>query len=459
MKVLLVYPRFEPYSSPPLGVAYLASYLKSFGIDVDILDCTFVTREYARKKILFGNWDIVGISVVTSTMNESIDLTKQLKDLKNPPLLVFGGAHATAVPEDTLKYCDVVCVGEAEKSFHELCEAYKNKQSFKDIKGIYFKDKDKVVFTGLSDFIEDLDSVPFPDRELLDMDSYFNNKIGRQRWCIPQPSTSMIATRGCPFNCTYCATKYIHGKKIRYRSVKNVIDEIKFLKDTYSIKSIYFNDDTFTANLSWLTELCRELKKLNIKWSTNTRVDLVDEHKIKMMKDAGCSFLSLGIESGSEKILSQILKKGTNLNKIIKAFNLTSKYGIMTQGTCMLGIPGETKEDIKKTIKFVKKIDADSIQFTIFTPFPGTEIFDYVQENGKFLFDSWKDFTYYEKPVFEMPELKISEIKSSIKKAYMGFYLRPSYFFKQIYKMRNYDYFIQMRNGVYNLFSKLVFKR
>lgn len=459
MKILLVYPRFSPYSSPPLGVAYLASYLKSHDFYVDILDCTFESKKSAKSRLLSKDWDIVGFSVMTPMMEDVIELVHELNKAQKKPLVVFGGAHPTAVPEDSLNYCDVVCLGESESSFYELCVAFRDKKPFDGVKGIYYKKGGKIKFTGARDYIDNLDKIPFPARDLLPMDLYMKNKSGRQRWCIPQPSTSMIATRGCPASCTYCATKYIHGRKIRYRSVKNVIDEIKLLKIKYNVRSIYFNDDTFTANLPWLTELCKELKKLKIKWSTNTRVDLIDEHKLRMMKNAGCSFISFGIESGSQEILSRILKKGTTLEKIKQAFDLTSEIGIMNQGTCMIGIPGETKEDIEKTIKFVKKLNADSVQFSVFVPFPGTEIYDYVKANGKLTYTSWSDFNYYDKPIFEMPNLKREEIMHLIKKGYISFYLRPSYFFKQIYKMRNKEYFVQMSNGFYNLFTKLVLRK
>jgi len=462
MKILLVFPRFLPYSSPSLGVAYLASYLRSFNFDVSVLDCTFESKESAKKKLLSKDYDVIGFSAKTSDMADAIELVNTLKRAGKKSFIAFGGAHATALPKDTLKHCDVVCVGEAEETFYEVCVALKNKKSFKDIKGICYRDKKgKIISTGRRPFIEDLDKIPHPARDLLPMDLYAKNKSGRLRWCLPQPSISIITTRGCPANCTYCATKQIHGRKIRYRSVANVIDEIKMLQKEYGIRSFHFYDDTPTASLEWLTELCNELKKLNIKWSINTRVDVVDEHKLKMMKDAGCSFISFGIESGSQRILDDILKKGISLKKVKEVFDLTHKLGIMNHGSCMVGIPGETKKDIEKTINFVKEIKADFIQFAMLVPLPGTEIYDYIEEHGgRFLYNSWKDFTYYDKPVFEMPGLSRKEVKKMMVRGYLGFYLRPSYFFGQFYKMiKNYEYFIQIKNGFTYFVTKLVLRK
>ena len=353
-RILLINPDPIPRILPPLGICYIAQNLIKHHHEIIIKDRSF------DKEIELDNIDLIGI---TATTLNYFDAKKQIDEIKaiapNIPIII-GGMHASVLPEYVLENsgADAVVVGEGEDIMLQIADG-------------------KIQPKGIirAPIIENLDDLPFLTYEYLDLKHYFNYKgTDRIRWSLPQPSIAMIGTRGCPFSCGFCASNNMFGKKVRHRSVKNIIAEVDYLQEKYKIKSIYFYDDTLTLKRNWMTELCEELTKRKIKWICGTRVDTVNESMLKLMKKSGCKYISYGIESGSERMLNDVIKKGINFNQIEKIIRLTKKLGIGIIANYMFGLPGETEEDMKKTLELIKKLPADAAEFNIYTPLPGTDL-------------------------------------------------------------------------------------
>ena len=430
MKVMLVFPPLsaqERYgkhttnlgSLPPLGLCYMAAVLEKAGHTVKITDCPVngFTLEDVKKDIAEFSQDWVGLSAITSLVARASELCAMIrKDFPNIKILV-GGSHATVMPEETLALsgADIVISGECEDVLVDIIE---HPERFP-----------KIVRCAP---VRDLDSLPFPARHLLDMSKYTSLPNNYKR----SPNVFQVfATRGCPYVCTFCASA---NGKFRQRSVKNVISEINLLIANYGIKEIVFWDDIFTLNKQWVHDFCDTLIKeqIDIAWSCETRLDLIDEPLVKKMKQAGCWNMFFGIESGNQELLDNIRKK-TTLELIRKGVRLVKGAGIEVRGSFMFGLPGETLEMAHKTIDFAIELDPDYAQFSLTTPFPGTELSKTYEQFGVLN----KDFKQYNvwMPVF-LPSgySTIEELQNVHRLAFRRFYLRPRYIIKKIMKIRNF---------------------
>ncbi|MDP3728026.1 MAG: radical SAM protein, partial [bacterium] len=279
--------------------------------------------------------------------------------------------------------------------------------------------------------VRDLNTFPLPARHLLDMKKY-NSLPNNYR--VSENVFQMMTPRGCPYTCTFCASA---NGKYRQRSVENVIKEIKHLKEKYNVQEIAFWDDIFTMNKQWVLDFCNELEKENITiaWSCESRLDLINEEIVNAMAKAGCWNMFFGIESGNQEMLDNIKKK-TTLEMIRKGVVMVKKSGIEVRGSFILGLPGETPEQGRKTIDFAIELDPDYAQFSIATPFPGTELWNTADKWGT-LDKNFKDYHIFA-PVFVVkgyPNAK--ELQKMQRLAFRKFYLRPGYILKRVSKMRN----------------------
>ncbi len=430
---------------PPLGLATLAAVLKEEGFSAGILDAPVLglSMEGVLEKIAELRPMVVGFSSLTPTFNRTLFLAEKLRERFPEIVLVVGGHHATILPEEVMKkgVFDVLVYGEGEKTFTELLSELKRdkkiiekKEKLKKIDGIYFLSGEKIVKTKPRELIEDLDKLPFPARELLPMEKYLPLPNQYKR----KPVANMVLIRGCPYNCTYCSSHSMFGRKIRARSPFKAVEEMKRIIKEFGIKEISFWDDTLTANKKWLHELCDLMikEKLDLTWSCYGRVNTVDKGLLDKMKEAGCWNIFYGIESGSQKLLD-IINKRTNPEQIRKAVKLTKEAGIEARGSFMLALPGETPELAEKTIDFAVELDVDYAQFCITTPFPGTQLYEDAKKYGK-LIEDFDKYSIWE-PVFIPHGYKsIEEIKELQKKAFRKFYLRPNYVLKRILKIRGW---------------------
>lgn len=427
MKVLLINPPFHRLKGfghiyYPLGLGYLCAVANKIGVEVriynaeapDIKEKLNYSESYSEKirshkkyiAALNDNnhyvWkeiagiinsyrpDAVGITVMTAKYASAIKISAIAKNMSNHfPKVIWGGPHPSIRTKEVIDepLVDFVVSGEGEETFEELLlDLEKGSSNFEDIKGLAYKTNGIVRINPARGLINNLDKLPQPDRKsILFPERYFTNSFA-----------DLITSRGCPFLCGYCSAKNIWSRKCRYRSVDNVMAEIRSIKDGYRAKNFYFWDDTFTLDRKRVVDICNALIKesLNIRWGCTTRVDLLDEEILLLMKMAGCDYISVGVESGSERIL-KIIEKNISIQQIKRAFELLKASGITFEAFFMIGFPDETKEDIEKTFQLMKEIKGGSICFGIFTPYPGSAQFDRAQKYGLIPEKiNWSDYSH-----------------------------------------------------------------
>lgn len=466
MKILLINPpRFneiladnpsfideERGYNPPLGILSIGTYLKKNSQhQIAVLDAQVENLNYDdnfKKRTKEVNPDIVGITTMTFTLIDVVKTIKVIKevekDLNKKITIILGGPHPTIFPEETisLSYVDYVIVGEGEIPFLKLVEALsKNRlDELQHIQGLVYQENGKIFNNGMGEFIEKLDELPFPDRTLLPVKKY-NSILGGGRIV-----TTMLTSRGCPFQCAFCDRPHL-GKKFRARSAQNVVDEMEECLQL-GIEEILVYDDTFTVDPERVVDICQEIIKRNLKfvWDIRARVDTVNEEMLKLLKQAGCQRIHFGVEAGTEKIL-KILNKGITLSQAEKAFVLCKKLGIETLGYFMIGSPQETREDVYETMKFARKINPDYVHITILTPYPGTRLYKSALEEQVIKSDYWREFSknpekgvttqYWEKELDRKALFELSH------KFYKEFYGRPSYIFRELLRTRSINNFIK----------------
>jgi radical SAM superfamily enzyme YgiQ (UPF0313 family) len=403
MKITFVNPSQKTkYPQPPIGLALLAGIAESKGNVVQIVDLN-VNNEPKFNPVLS---DLIGITAMTPTIVEAQKLLKDMSWLACKK--VIGGVHPTIFP-DSISNVDFVVRGEGENFLDYLIGKVNNPPR-----------------------LENLDYLPYPAYNLLEMDRYKphppHGKYGK--W-LP-----MLTSRGCPYKCSFCS-KAVFGNKYRHMSPIRVVEEIKYYIGRYKIKELGFYDDVFTMNESHTLDLLELLGPLGIKWSCETRVNLVNEQLLRKMKKAGCYSISYGLESGSQRILNTI-SKDTTLEQNRKAIELTNKVGIETVGYFIIGSPNEGVLDIAKTVEFSKSIPLDYAQFAISTPLPGSELFSIWSKTHTT--EDWSKYSYEgssEGPIFDdlIGRKSLNLLKSW---TYRQFYIRLSYIWKRLLKLRSF---------------------
>ena len=430
LRVCLVFPRFKYISGdPPLGIAYIASYLKEKLPDVDmsIIDTTFErSLEIVRKSLEDINPDIVGIYLDTIMYTDGIRIARMARE--KGAFVVAGGPHATMAYESVINYVDMVILGEGEKTFTHVVETFPDIE-IKSLKGVVCKRDGKRFENKDLNLTEDIDTIPIPDRNLLDMDKYIREWNYLDSVKMGTKGTTMITSRGCPYRCTFCqpTLESIFGKKLRMRSPESVVEEMCYLKGRYSIGGIFFHDDTFTVNREWVLKFCDlvEDKGIRVLWGCNTRANTVDEKLLERMFEVGLRNIHLGIESGSQEILDKVYNKGIMLDDVRKVVDGANRLHINVLGFFMLGAPGESEEEINKTIRLANSLKLKEATFSITTPIPGTYLYDMVRKRGLHISDDFTDFDYYSKRSFSGDNLTFTCLKTLQKKALFSFYTHP----------------------------------
>lgn len=444
--------------NPPLGLLYIASYLKKHdpACHLKIIDSPTENLNYQQLKeeIKEFNPEIIGIATMSFTVIDALRTAKIAKEIDSRIKVVLGGPHVHIYGKETLKLgnSDFIILGEGERTFYQLVENIANEEKLKEIPGLIFYDKKhNIVHTGPPQFIENLDELPFPARELIDNKKYFS-VLGTNNLM-----TTMITSRGCPYHCLFCDRPQM-GKKFRARSPKNVVDEMEECFKNYGIKEFLIYDDTFTVDQQRVIDICHEIskRKLNIIWDIRARVDTVDGKMLWLLKKAGCERIHYGVESGTQKILN-VLRKGITLEQAKRAFKLTKKIGIQTLGYFMIGNPTETKEDILTTIKFAEKLNPDYVHITITMPFPATDLYFLALEKKIIPRDLWLEFAKNPSSKFTPPiwgeNLTQEELHNLVKKAYKEFYFRPAYLLKRIITLRSFGEFKRKARAGFKIFK------
>ncbi|MGC8962258.1 MAG: B12-binding domain-containing radical SAM protein, partial [Candidatus Bathyarchaeia archaeon] len=335
-------------------------------------------------------------------------------------------------PRETLDSCkalDFVVVGEGEYTTLDLLRTLAEGRTPEDVEGIAFRREGRVVETPRRAYITDLDSIPFPARHLLPMDKY--KILGKNMTVI-----HLVSSRGCPFRCIFCSSSAMFGKLFRARSIANVIAEIEHSLKQYKTRNIEFIDDTFTFNRSRVLEFCDEVRRrgLDISWGCSSRIDTINKEMMEKMREAGCSIIFFGVESASQKTLN-LIGKGVTVERAVKVINWAREAGIETLASFVIGFPWETIDDMKRTIRFAKKLKPDFVEFSVATPYPGTPLYELAKEKGLLEVDDWSKYTTI-KPVMRGESFSIKDLKKLISISYGLFYLSPAFLINQIKKRR-----------------------
>lgn len=385
MKILLIYPlgrEFMPPSMPPMGLAYIAAALRNAGHQIKVIDMNGDRKEGAARlnaALRCESFGMIGVSSIITQFKKVRDIGRLIKFITPGIPLVMGGAGPTSIPELYIDNCcaDIVCMGEGEETIQELVSLLESKQPVSSCKGICYRDSNRViVITEKRVAIKDIDKIDFPAWDAFDfMETYVENHLfryGRKK------AMGILTTRGCPGRCNYCMCNF--GRVIRIRSVKNILSEIHLLVENYNVEHIHFIDDTFVISLGRMKEFCENFKNTfpYITWSANARADMVNPDILKLMRASGCISLAYGIESGSPIILKYI-RKNITIEQAINAIKWTREAGINLTTYLMIGMPCETPETVKETVKFCKE-NLTGGEFFFATPFPGTELYCYARK-------------------------------------------------------------------------------
>ena len=441
-KIALINPnQNDRYAQPPIGLALIAAVLEKEGYRVAVLDANALGLQPEQIPSLLADIDVAGVTAMTSTIGGATAIVRCLKKASPDLAVILGGAHATLLPEETLRNnqgIDVIVRGEGEETIIKLLQALENKQTLGDIPGVSYRENGEVVSTPQNTENIDMDSLPFLAYHLLPWDKYRPHPPHGRAY----PFVSIVTSRGCPYRCSYCS-KPVFGSRFRAQTPQRVAAEVKYYKERFGVGEIAFYDDVFTLDKKRAYEIADELIKggVRIHWTCESRVNLVDKELLRHIKEAGCYSIAYGIESASQDILD-VLDKDVTLEQVIKAVRISQEVGLQTIGYFMLGSPGESVETIEKTIQFAKDLKLDFAQFAITTPFPGTELYKLYMEGREDENIPWESFVYAGldgrvSPMFESRHLSRSDLNLWIKKAYRQFYLRPSYLRQRIGKIRS----------------------
>lgn len=450
--------------SPPLGLCSLAAVARKMGFESKIIDSQVeeLDRQGTLERVDSFSPQIVGITSTTSTFLSAGELARMIKDNNRDRLIVVGGVHISALPEESLLQfpaIDLAVIGEGEETIAELLTVLKEKgkdlNRLKTIPGIAFRNGDHVVVTSPRSLLKDLDHLPLPAWDLL---SNFPMAYSIQAQSVANfPSTSVCTSRGCTGKCTFCDRR-IFGSRLRAHSADYVISLIKDLYYNYGIRDIQFEDDNFMLFKGRLLEICNKIKeeKLEISWSCQARVDIVNLETLKQMKEAGCWMILYGVESGSQKVLD-LMQKGISTEKIEKAIDLTHQAGISCKGFFIAGFLNEDQKTLKETYELIKKTRLDDISFHYYTPFPGSAAYEMVNQYGT-LKGNLNDMTYY-RPVFIPHGLTENDLTRHTTACYRTFYLKPRILFNYLKRIRSFSHFIYFAKSSFALFKYILMKK
>jgi anaerobic magnesium-protoporphyrin IX monomethyl ester cyclase len=365
----------KPY--PPLGLLYVSAYLQGKNIPNNVFDSTFSSQEEQLQFILEKNPKVICIYTNLMTKIEVIKLMNIIKTEKyNHPKIVLGGPDVSYNIENYLKAgADFLVIGEGEETTFELYNAIINNQNFNTINGIAFLENEKVIQTEARTKFKELDELPLPNREAINMQKYLDTWKNNHG----QSSMTISTQRGCPYTCKWCSTA-VYGQSYRRRPAEQVAAEMKMLKENYNPDVIWFVDDVFTVSHKWLLGFREEVLKQDaiIPFECITRAERLNDEILALLKEIGCFRIWIGAESGSQKVID-LMDRRVDVNVVKEAIQKTNQLGIETGTFIMLGYPGETEEDILETINYLKDANPTHYTITIAYPIKGTSLYNEVE--------------------------------------------------------------------------------
>lgn len=389
--VLIINPSLWYRPMYPSGILYLAAYLRAAGISCTIIDAGISEKIISERKRQAAVVDavikikpkVIGLSASHIELGEVVELRKALNDALPDVKVIAGGSQPTYRPDDFLdRGFNFICQGEGEKTLLSFVQqVLAEKSDWKSVDGLIWKNGGEKVVNRPRDLMteEELNALPIPAYDLIDK-RYFKANAGIIRG-LPLRGAMILTTRGCPYNCTFCGCNLIFGRKVRSKSIESIEAEVAFLKKQYHVEGVWIIDDTFTVRKEQVTGVSSILRKYGMVWGCQSRVNTISEELIRFMKECGCRQLDFGVESGSQRVLDDVIRKGTKIEQVIRAFDLSRKYRIRTLANFMIGLPSETISEFEMTRKLADRIKADVYIFSIATPLPGTPLYDMVGEH------------------------------------------------------------------------------
>jgi anaerobic magnesium-protoporphyrin IX monomethyl ester cyclase len=422
VKALLVYPYLRDvfhklgFLLPPLGLGYLATAAKREGHDVDVCDLNLGDGKGLPS---LSSYDVVGISLDTSRYNGAMAIARAAT--AEGVTVVMGGPHATFVADDILTGGDAhyIVRGEGEETFVRLLNGLSGGDDISGVQGVSFMREGRVIHTPDRPPPGDLDALGYPDRKALHIDKYRSLRLGGRF------ITSMITSRGCPFNCGFCSSTVFSGATWRSRSSSGVLDEVESIVRDFNFGAVCFMDDNYTMSPRRVIEIADGLvaRNLDIYWWCFSRSDIIikNEEMVRHMARSGCRYVFMGIESANDSILKDYGKTMKSADSG-KAVEMLKDYGIETMGSFIIGWPGETLRMIKETIRVSKRIGLGGVQFSILTPYPGTAIYEKYRD--RIVERDWEKFDCFH-PVMNLDYLSSSDVQRMLRRAFFSFYFTP----------------------------------
>lgn len=414
---------------PNIEHGYIAAVLRQRGIGVQLLDANAKGLTYAQMMSAVSSFapDVVLLLSITATLQEDLAAGDHIRGLLPASRVIYWGTHATVRPEDYLRASgDLLIRREPEMAAVELCEFFRSEglgalQIPETIPGVSYRDSSGVHHTPDRPFLTDLEAMSHPAHDLMGVGSYLATDIHR-------PFALIKTSRGCPNQCVFCTAQTFHGNRWRPRDVTSVLDEVQAIVKGYGIHDFFFQSDVFSKSSSWTAQLCQGLldRGLKIRWFANSRVDCHDEATLALMKRSGCRLLAFGVESGSDTVLKAI-KKGATCAQAVETLAACKKAGIPSLTYWVFGLPGETAETVRETLRFIKEVRPDYAHFYAPTPLPGSKLYETygiseMVARGEL---DWGQFFQGVSRQFVTPEVSVEEVQRALRQAYLQFYSDP----------------------------------
>ena len=432
----------------PTNLGYIASTILQKGFDAEIWDyeqARFVEKEFL-KRIQQTSPKIVGMSCMTPTIINGHKIATLIKKYFPHIVTVVGGAHSSALPEQTLRefaHFDLIVNQEGEDTFAQVCQRLKEGSTFEGLEGITRRDGEEIIKERPRRFIADLDKLPFPARHLYQNPIQNRTKMRghfARGFSNAIPSTEIFTSRGCPYKCTFCAIVSTFNRSLRFRSPESVFEEIREVKQKFNIQHIIIADDTFGLKKGRIETLCEGFSKLGLlSWNCDTRTDCVDKTILKAMKASGCTKVTLGIETGSKRVIDLNMKK-IKLERVRDAVRWANEVGIKNiEGNFIIGShPDETLEDLKMTENLIRELPLTFVSISILVPYPGTPNFELMKQNGQILSEDWSKYVMFgQKPVWKTTHFSSESLVKHQQRLNKIFYLNPRYMMRMLLRIRS----------------------
>lgn len=420
---------------PPVDLLYLASIARQKNFEPRVKDYSIFseTLEDFKRDLEDFKPDYIVVNAATPTLNDDLKVLKIAKEVLNSVVTIAKGAHFSFLAKEVLKaqdFIDIAMCGECELTFGDILEG----KNLSTIEGICYRKDSEVIETVRRAFNDNLDALPYPARDLIDNSLYIRPDNSKKQAVIK-------VSRGCPYHCFFCLATPLNGRIVRHRSPQNIVGEIRECVEKYGIKNFVFWSDIFNLDKEWTRDLCRAIidSGLKIAFSTNTRADSADAQTIKLMKKAGCSLVSIGVESGSQYMLDK-MGKNITISQVEKTVHAFKKAGMQIYAYYVIGLPWETHETINETLEFAKKLNTEYVSFYTATALVGSTFYEYVQNSS--LGELNYDHPYYY-PSVRTHSLTCEEVFRLHKEMVKSYYLRPKYILKMLFSIRS---FAQLKN-------------